>query len=618
MEHAFAPSKNESDCSVCHRAEAQCKTGFQMYVAGTSETPQSLLEPYRYLDEQIKVFKLDAARGCMILLSTTGNVYSWGENVTTLGRPPPKTFSEDHSRFAEMRRALQVPLLRGINIVSVTCGDYHVLALQTNMLIWSWGTNSHGQLGRDIPDEDSKRSDLTLRECEYAPEVYKPAAVESIHNIVRVFARGNCSFAVSVEGDTYSWGDNSHNQLGQSSSVRKVEFPTEIEETPWKISTSQESERSYIVQSNAAISSLTRTKMRKLQGENEELRKKITKIADRNSRIQEELDSKLIPYKWQKDPALAEIERLKRDLKSEIDELRDKIEDSKAVEKRINAEIGKHQQLADEFNEHEQQIWRRIEEFKEEDEERLHVEANLLSTNSKKSRQQIEALEAQLKEKMTERAKTERAQKTLTDKKAVFKNMIYVRRKYLISNSLDSAQSGLGTVSTHNVLEKEIKHLMKVFDALQDTSIDRLSKVINATTPLQILEISRKLLRTFKAHVASKKKSGSTSLNQTLNRMWKCLDFNVGLRLLILDYVEGLTGHTEKKLKEFYSKIAAERPKESIKGADIKKVVLGILAKAAIEETNELKEMFLDEKNAERKHLILEKTETSDKPRRCC
>jgi hypothetical protein len=39
--------------------------------------------------------------------------------------------------------------------------------------------------------------------------------------------------------------------------------------------------------------------------------------------------------------------------------------------------------------------------------------------------------------------------------------MMYVRREYLISNSLDSAQSLLGTLSTHNVLESEIMHLMK-------------------------------------------------------------------------------------------------------------------------------------------------------------
>jgi len=71
------------------------------------------------------------------------------------------------------------------------------MALDSNMLVWVWGFNKFGQLGlKDTRDRD------------------KPHRIKKINDIHRIYAGGNCSFAVSMEGSVYAWGENKNCQLG--------------------------------------------------------------------------------------------------------------------------------------------------------------------------------------------------------------------------------------------------------------------------------------------------------------------------------------------------------------------------------------------------------------------
>ncbi len=64
-----------------------------------------------------------------------------------------------------------------------------MLALDVKGRVYSWGKNDHGQLGHH--DKIDK---------EY------PTKIETLRNIVQIYAGDNMSFAVDKFGDTFAWG----------------------------------------------------------------------------------------------------------------------------------------------------------------------------------------------------------------------------------------------------------------------------------------------------------------------------------------------------------------------------------------------------------------------------
>ncbi|KAM7021691.1 putative E3 ubiquitin-protein ligase HERC4 [Passerculus sandwichensis] len=85
-------------------------------------------------------------------------------------------------------------------IVQIACGDQHAMALSRGGELFTWGQNTHGQLGVG--------SQTTL-----AP---KPQLVERLKGIplAQIAAGGAHSICVSLSGAVFSWGKNSFGQLG--------------------------------------------------------------------------------------------------------------------------------------------------------------------------------------------------------------------------------------------------------------------------------------------------------------------------------------------------------------------------------------------------------------------
>uniref|UniRef100_A0A8C3UQY3 Uncharacterized protein n=1 Tax=Catharus ustulatus TaxID=91951 RepID=A0A8C3UQY3_CATUS len=86
------------------------------------------------------------------------------------------------------------------NIVQIACGDQHAMALSRGGELFTWGRNTHGQLGVG--------SQTTL--------THKPQLVERLKGIplAQIAAGGAHSTTVSLSGAVYSWGKNSFGQLG--------------------------------------------------------------------------------------------------------------------------------------------------------------------------------------------------------------------------------------------------------------------------------------------------------------------------------------------------------------------------------------------------------------------
>ncbi|XP_062379072.1 probable E3 ubiquitin-protein ligase HERC6 [Sardina pilchardus] len=128
-----------------------------------------------------------------IVLTADGRVLSYGRNNKgQLGRGKNKD-------------SKVVDGLEGV--AAVACGQEHCLALCASGEVYSWGRGDEGQLG--IGSQLSKMSQPRLVSMQSPlPILITQVACGNVH-----------SLALSTGGDVFSWGQNSHGQLGLGKAV---------------------------------------------------------------------------------------------------------------------------------------------------------------------------------------------------------------------------------------------------------------------------------------------------------------------------------------------------------------------------------------------------------------
>ncbi|XP_069341458.1 probable E3 ubiquitin-protein ligase HERC6 isoform X1 [Eulemur rufifrons] len=150
-------------------------------------------EPIRAL-ETLNVDLVSCGKEHSLAVCHKGRVFAWGAG------------SEGQLGTGEFKEISFIPkkitTLTGIKIIQVSCGHYHSLALSKDSQVFSWGKNSHGQLGlgKEFPSQAS------------------PQRVRSLDGIplAQVAAGGAHSFALSLCGTSFGWGSNTAGQLALS------------------------------------------------------------------------------------------------------------------------------------------------------------------------------------------------------------------------------------------------------------------------------------------------------------------------------------------------------------------------------------------------------------------
>ncbi|WP_343124948.1 hypothetical protein [Verrucomicrobium spinosum] len=74
------------------------------------------------------------------------------------------------------------------NIAAIGCGQLHSLAVGADGSVWSWGSNSTGQLGRTTGSTSS------------------PGIVPKTQGVVQVAGGGSFSMALKEDGSVITWG----------------------------------------------------------------------------------------------------------------------------------------------------------------------------------------------------------------------------------------------------------------------------------------------------------------------------------------------------------------------------------------------------------------------------
>ena len=140
-----------------------------------------------------------ASDSASFVLTDDGLVYGWG-----LFRDAAGDFGFSVNADGSVNEAQPTPtLIQDLkNIISIDAGGDHVVALDKSGQVYAWGPGANGQIGRR-PMERRKFDSL------------KPGHVALPKNkIASIHCGANHSFAITKNGEVYSWGLNNRGQCG--------------------------------------------------------------------------------------------------------------------------------------------------------------------------------------------------------------------------------------------------------------------------------------------------------------------------------------------------------------------------------------------------------------------
>jgi alpha-tubulin suppressor-like RCC1 family protein len=144
-----------------------------------------------------------------LALLRNGKVMAWGDNeYGQLGdgthTGPEICPSAGFSTVPCSKVPVPVSGLR--NVIAISAGDDHNLALLNDGTVVAWGVNNDGQLG----DGSTTDSDV-------------PVAVHKLSGVSAISAGGFHSLALLSDGTVASWGDNGNGQLGNGTLLNGTE-----------------------------------------------------------------------------------------------------------------------------------------------------------------------------------------------------------------------------------------------------------------------------------------------------------------------------------------------------------------------------------------------------------
>ena len=168
---------------------------------GTGSNPES--ETPLQVPGLTNVRSISAGSSFSVVVKTDGTAWAWGNNSGgVVGQPSSTTI---------VQSPVQVGGISGA--VSVAAGGVFVLAVKSDGTIWSWGSNSEGQLGDGSGTSGGGPT---------------PRQIVGLSAVTKVSAGREHGLALKTDGTVWAWGLNSSGQIGDGSAVRNRLTPIQV------------------------------------------------------------------------------------------------------------------------------------------------------------------------------------------------------------------------------------------------------------------------------------------------------------------------------------------------------------------------------------------------------
>lgn len=173
-----------------------CGSGFNDWINGTTGQVDSTVffkQPYLQ-SKVVNVVDVAAGEAHGLVATSRGTVWAWGSNSHG------QTGRDTSEQFTVSIQSLKVG--NGVPIYSVSAGFDHSMALDAGGTVWAWGGNASGQLG------DGTFTDR-----------WKAKKVDGLPKIRAIAAGDGFSLALDSTGHVWAWGNNVLGQLGNGTRV---------------------------------------------------------------------------------------------------------------------------------------------------------------------------------------------------------------------------------------------------------------------------------------------------------------------------------------------------------------------------------------------------------------
>lgn len=150
----------------------------------------------------IKIVAIHANSNISLAIDDQGQVWQWGGYKVGPANSPCK------GGDACLLLPTRVPNLS--DVVAVSAGFDHRMALRQDGTVWGWGKNEVYQLGQGYGDQEFHAEALP---------------VPGLTDVVAVSAGGNFTLALKQDGTVWAWGMDSAGQLGNGKNSYTPDYP---------------------------------------------------------------------------------------------------------------------------------------------------------------------------------------------------------------------------------------------------------------------------------------------------------------------------------------------------------------------------------------------------------
>ena len=162
-----------------------------------------------------KIIEISSGTVHNLALTYDGKIFSWGSSQggqLGLSIKELLTYPEFKNNYY-IKSPIQIPILKdkNINIIKISCGEAHSLALTNNGKVYSWGFGSNGQLGLGFCEDSFEPGEGLKNSMRYKPVKIEALDEEKICNIK---CGKTFSMFVDNKGELFACGVNDLYQLG--------------------------------------------------------------------------------------------------------------------------------------------------------------------------------------------------------------------------------------------------------------------------------------------------------------------------------------------------------------------------------------------------------------------